>query len=161
MGSHVFFARPYVVALLHGHHEHAAIADLACPRGTDDGFDRFVDRGVGHDHFDFHLRQQAHLVLTAAVHGGMTLLTPVAAHFGDGHTCDVELAEGFLDVVHHIRSDDRLDELHALSFNICSRSAFKDASSASVSFDPPRVMWNTSMAFCPSVVMSTRSTSMP
>src|SRR5918994_138122 len=157
----VLFARPDVVTLLHRHDEHTAVADLAGPRRPDNGFDGFVDRRVRHHHFDLHLRQQAHFVLASAIHRRVPLLPPVPAHLGDCHTGDVQLAERFLDVIDHVRTDDRLNQLHAVSFNMRSRSAFRDASSSSESLDPPRVMWNTSMAFCPSVEISTRSTSTP
>jgi hypothetical protein len=136
----IFFARADVVALLHRHDEHAAVADLTGAGGADDGLDGFVHHRVGHHDLDFHLRQEAHFVLTAAVHRGVPLLAPVPADLGHGHPGDVQLSQSFLDVVHHVRSNDGLDEFHALSFNMRSRSAFNAASASSVSFAPPRVM---------------------
>ena len=71
--------------------------------------------------------QQAHFVLAPAIHGRVPFLPAVPANLGDGHAGDVQLPEGFLDVVHHVGADDSLDEFHALSFSMRSRSAFSAA----------------------------------
>src|SRR5262245_63067843 len=83
--NHVFFAGADAVALLDWNHEHASVADLAGTCRLHDRADHLVDRRVFDHDFDLHLRQQADVVLLAAVDRRVPLLLAVAAHLGDRH----------------------------------------------------------------------------
>src|SRR5262245_18742592 len=91
----------------------------------------------------------------------MPLLLAVSPHFRHRHAGDIRFAQRVLDVVHLVLTNDRLDHLHTLPSNVRCRSDVSACCSACVSLIPDLVMWNTSMAFSPSVAMSTRSTSQP
>src|SRR5688572_13853231 len=148
------------IALLDRHDEDASIADLTGPRRGHDRLDGIVGERIGHDHFDLHLRQEADVVLLAPIDRRVPFLLAVTANLGDRHAGNVQLRERVLDIIHLVRADDALDHFHEPSSMRC-RSAVSACCSASVSFDPPLVMWNTSIAFSPSVAISTRSTSQP
>src|SRR3990172_8951998 len=102
------------VALAHREHEHATVANFARARGLNDCPDCFVDDLVGDDHFDLHLRQQAHVVLLAAVDGCVAFLFPVSADLGHGHPRHTQLDERVLHDVHLVRADDGLNQLHRI-----------------------------------------------
>src|SRR4249920_1481454 len=111
--SHVApFAGADPIALLDRNHEHAAIADLPGPRRLDDGRDRVVDQAVGYDDLDFHLGQQADVVLLAAIDRGVAFLLAVAADLGHGHPRQADASQGLLHVVDFVGPHDRLDQLH-------------------------------------------------
>ena len=132
----VFLARPDLVALEHRQHEHTAVADLAGARGRDDGFDDVVGHRVSHHHLDLHLRQQAHVVLLAAVDRGVALLLAVPPHLGHGHSGDVQLGERVLDLIDLVRADNALDQFHRVSSRVRCRSAVSASCSAWVSLTP-------------------------
>src|SRR5579871_2165228 len=111
----VALAGPDVIALGHVLHEHAAVADLARPRGRHDRPHDLVGLGVRHDDFDFDLRQQRDVVFLSAIHGGVALLPAVAAYFGHGHPWDARLFQGLADLVHFVGANDAFDELHGLA----------------------------------------------
>src|SRR4029453_8302433 len=101
------------------------------------------------------------VVLLAAVDRRMALLLAMAPDLGDGHPRDTQLGERVLDFVDLVRTNDALDQLHSEPSSVLRRSDVSACCSASVSFDPPLVIWKTSMAFSPSVAIRTRSTSHP
>src|SRR5262249_3211052 len=146
---------------LHGQHEPPAVADLSRPRGFHDRADRLVGDRVGHDDLDLHLRQQAHVVFLAAVNRRVPLLLAVPAHLRHRHPRDIQLRERVLHLVHFARPDDGLKQFHSWSSSVRCRNAVSACSSAGVSLAPRLVRWNTSMAVCPSVEISTRSMSQP
>src|SRR6185369_16299164 len=155
------FSGSDAVALRHRQHEHATIADLAGPRRLNDRLDGVFRDRIGHDDFDFHLRQEADVVLLAAINGGMPFLLAVATHFSDRHPGDIEFRQGILYFVDLVGPDDTLQQLHMCPSNVRCRSEVSAICSASVSLAPALVMWNTSIAFSPSVAIRTRSTSHP
>ena len=55
--------------------------------------DGVFSQGIRHHDLDFHLRQQADVVLLAAIDGRVALLLAVPAHLGHGHARDLELLE--------------------------------------------------------------------
>src|SRR6187397_3142043 len=71
----VLLARPDVVAVLRGNHEHAPVANLPGTGGLDDGGNDLVGDGVRHHHFNLDLRQQRDVVLPAPIYGRVPLLT--------------------------------------------------------------------------------------
>src|SRR5260370_30703950 len=111
----VSFSGANAIGLIHGNHEHPAVADLAGTRRLDDGADRVVDDAVLHVHLDFHLGQQADVVLLAAVDGRVPFLLAMTPDFSDGHAGDAELGQRLLHVVDLVRSNDGLNQLHRCS----------------------------------------------
>src|SRR5947209_1691733 len=108
----VALACPDPVALFDGHHEHAPVADFAGARRLDDRLDAVVYQSVGHDDFDFHLRQQADVVFLATIDGGVPLLLAVTAHLGHRHPRHAQPGQRVLHLVHFVRPDDALNQLH-------------------------------------------------
>src|SRR5204862_4700651 len=51
-----------------------AVADVAGAGGGDDGFDRFIDHGVGEDDFEFYFGDQIDAVFASAIELGVALL---------------------------------------------------------------------------------------
>src|SRR6201981_2872677 len=92
-----------------------AVADAASMSGLLYRLHRTLDQRVFHDDLYFHLRQEIHHVLGAAIQLSMALLT--AKPFGLGHRdpLDADFVEGFLHFVELEGFDDRLDLLHRLS----------------------------------------------
>src|SRR5262245_20219209 len=72
--SDVLFAGADAIRGLHRQHEHAAVADLAGPRRFDDRANRLFGNRVRHHDFDLHLREQADVVLLAAIDRRVPLL---------------------------------------------------------------------------------------
>src|SRR5262245_19040579 len=157
----LFLARSDAIALEDRQHEHAPLADLSGARRLPHGFHDIVGHVVGDDDFDLHFWQQADVVFLATIDGGVSLLLAVAANLGHCHSRDVQLGERILDLIDLIRTNDALDQFHSEPSSVRRRSEVSACCSASVSLEPPLVMWKTSIAFSPSVAISTRSTSHP
>src|SRR5262249_53471068 len=149
------FTRPDAIALEHRQDEHTSVADLTGSRGLHHGLHDVIRHVVGDHHLDFHLGQQAHVVFLAAIDGGVALLLAVAPDLGDRHAGDVQLGERIFDLVDLVWTNDALDQLHSEPSSVRRRSDVSACCSASVSLDPPLVMWKTSIAFPPSVAIST------
>ena len=75
----------------------------------------FVHELVGHGHLDHRLRQQADVVLAAAIDRLVALLASVAPHFGDGHARHRRLFERLAHFVDLVWTDDALDRASFLS----------------------------------------------
>ena len=89
---------------------------------------------VGHDEFDFDLRQEIHGVFAAAVDFGVALLAAESLDFGDGHAFDAEFAEGVFDFLELERLDDGFDFLHSV-FCWLARAVVRTSPPADYSMD--------------------------
>src|SRR6266853_486527 len=98
--------------LPHIEHEDFAVADLAGAGRARQGLDHFVGSRVGHDHFEFDLGQQVHLVLHTPINLFVALLAAVPAHFDNGHTIDANILERFLYLLELVWLDDGFDLFH-------------------------------------------------
>jgi hypothetical protein len=98
-----------LVASDYGRDEHATVANFSGSRGGDNGLNGCIDDLVRHNGFDLHFRKQRDLVLLAAIHGQVTFLLAMPAHFGDCHPRHIQFGKGVLHIVDLVRSDDALD----------------------------------------------------
>src|SRR5262249_44792645 len=85
-----------VVSLFQRKDEHSSVSDFSGTRRFDNALDGVVDQFIGKHDLDHDLRQQGYAVLRAAVDGLVTLLSSVAADFGDRHAGDAQPAERIL-----------------------------------------------------------------
>src|ERR1700754_1791484 len=99
---------------LHRADPHLAVADLAGPRGLDNGVHNLVDSGVIRDDLNPTLGHEVHRVLRTPVNLGMPPLPAVALYLTDRHAQNPDLFEGALDVLQDERLDDRCHQLHGL-----------------------------------------------
>src|SRR5271169_3200605 len=80
-------------------HENLAVADLSGFRRRRNRVGDFVHLiGMAGD-LDFDLGQETHGIFGATIDFGMTLLPPVALHFGDGQALDADLGQRVADLV--------------------------------------------------------------
>src|SRR5206468_3347416 len=111
----VGFARADAHGVLDREHEDLAVADLSGLGRIDDRVNRLVDEVGGDGHLDLDLRQEAHRVFGASVDFGVTFLTSVTLHFGDGQALDADAGQRFADLVELERLYDCHHDLHTAS----------------------------------------------
>jgi hypothetical protein len=79
---------------------------------VDDGFDRGLDEGIIDGDLELELRQQARLILGAAIELGVPLLPAAAADVGDRHQVNVALVERRLHRLELFGADDGHHHFH-------------------------------------------------
>lgn len=82
-------------ATLYASDEDLAVTDLTSLRGSHDRLDHVRNLGVSHHNLQLDLRQEVDCVFVATVDFGVAFLSPEAFDFGNGHTLDPYLVEGF------------------------------------------------------------------
>src|SRR5688500_143610 len=92
--------RPDADGVLNRQDENLAVANLAGLRGLDDRLDCFRDVVIADHDFKFHLWQEIHRILAAAIDFSMPLLPSEPFHFADGHPLDSDFGERLLHVLH-------------------------------------------------------------
>src|SRR5579883_3456843 len=95
--------------------ENLAVADLAGARGLHDRLDRAFDQVVWQRDLQFHLGQEIHHVLRAAVQFGVAFLSAETLDFRDGDAGHADFRQRLARVVQLERLDDRGDEFHRCS----------------------------------------------
>src|SRR5262249_29010434 len=81
--------------LLDGDHEDLAVAELSSLGRPGHSLDCAVNKVARHNHLHLHLWKKVHVVLAASIRFGMSFLTAIPFHLGDGHP----YYPGFLQVV--------------------------------------------------------------
>src|SRR5439155_23456794 len=114
-GLFAAFFRTDPNSLLDREDKNLPVADLPRLGRLENRADRRVHRAVGQDDLQLQYWQEIHRILAAAIDFGVSLLTPEALHFADGHALDTDAGQRLFDVFELERFDDGLNLFHSIS----------------------------------------------